>query len=140
MMFGRGAGPFGETAPADTIRGTVPYTPMAAEPQSLSFPTAAIHERLGRATPWALKLRDSTTQICVGCALRQRPRPRTRRRRHTARASTHRAESGTSECDPARDLEHSILAAYEAVRARIAAGGPGWTPRPCRCRCCGGAS
>jgi hypothetical protein len=40
--------------------------------------------------------------------------------------------------DAQDDLAGSIAECYAAIRARITAGGPGWTPPRCRCRCCGG--
>ena len=32
--------------------------------------------------------------------------------------------------DPEADFAGSLLVAFEAIRARIAAGGPPWTPKP----------
>jgi hypothetical protein len=40
--------------------------------------------------------------------------------------------------DPAADIEASINFAYQAIRQRIANGGPTWVPKQCDCDYCTG--
>ena len=45
--------------------------------------------------------------------------------------ATHRGKAATKKCnsyDAGKDFEGSLNDGYEAIKDRVAAGGPGWTP------------
>ena len=51
-------------------------------------------------------------------------------RKLTATLQIDRLVVEADEYDPVKDVEGCFNDAYEAIRARVAAGGPGWTPKP----------
>jgi hypothetical protein len=138
-MFAKDAGPLWAAAPADALMDAqrrIPSTIIAAEMQAIGLDPVTI--RTYNPIPWLGSLRDPPRFTLVKRAARPRPRSRSPRRRRVTRQRPQEAESDGDGYDPSDDLRKSIEEAYRLVRERIAVGGPGWTPRPCCCRCCSG--